>query len=162
MADHLTRAGIKVVLSGGAAVSLYTQSEYVSRDIDLVNLYPSRVSRLRAHMAEIGFVYEGKHFKHHDSPYFIEFPPGPLSIGEELDVNVLVKTFSTGSLPVISPTDCVKDRLAAYYHWGDRQCLNQAVLIWKHQKINEAEVRRWSDQEGKLSEYTKIKSNFEC
>ena len=31
-------------------------------------------------------------------------------------------------LKLLSPTDCVKDRLAAYYHWNDRQSLEQAIL----------------------------------
>ena len=35
--DHLRKTGIDVVLSGGAAVGIYSQGEYVSKDIDFVN-----------------------------------------------------------------------------------------------------------------------------
>lgn len=45
-----------------------------------------------------------------------------------------------GVLVLLTPTDCVKDRLSAYYHWHDRQALEQAVDI-------EA-VRQWLEQEG--------------
>jgi hypothetical protein len=59
----------------------------------------------------------------------------------------------TGTLRVISPTDCVKDRLAAYYHWGDEQCLYQAALIRDAVEIDVNEIERWSRNEGNEVEY---------
>ena len=29
----------------------------------------------------------------------------------------------------MTPTDSVKDRLAAYYHWNDQQALEQAIMV---------------------------------
>jgi len=58
--------------------------------------------------------------------------------------------FATGILRVISPTDCVKDRLAAYYFWEDQQSLAQAVLVAMHNRINISEIKRWSQAEGKI------------
>lgn len=157
IADRLTKAGIKVVLSGGAAVSLYCNSQYVSKDMDFVNLYPNRQSSIDAEMTAMGFFREGRHFKHPESEHIIEFPPGPLSIGDELVTEIELRKLSTGLLPVVSPTDCVKDRLAAYYHWGDRQALEQATLVCKVQTIDLAEVKRWSEHEGKLTDFNRIK-----
>lgn len=54
---------------------------------------------------------------------------------------------------MISPTDCVKDRLSAYYHWGDQQSLWQALLITKSKKVDLDEVKRWSENEGKIKEF---------
>ena len=34
-------------------------------------------------MQEIGFEESTRNFKHYDSQYFVEFPPGPLTIGAE-------------------------------------------------------------------------------
>ncbi len=45
---------------------------------------------------------------------FVEFPPGPLAVGVEPVKQVNELKFSTGMLRIISPTDCVKDRLAGY------------------------------------------------
>jgi hypothetical protein len=59
----------------------------------------------------------------------------------------------TGTLRVISPTDCVKDRLAAYYHWGDRQSLEQAILVAEESDVDLNEIKRWSEKEGKLGEF---------
>lgn len=62
-----------------------------------------------------------------EARYFIH--PGPLAVGEEPVKKIDKIQFPTGILRVISPTDCVKDRLAAYYHWGDRQGLAQAIMV---------------------------------
>ncbi len=34
--EYLRQHGLEVVLSGGSAVMLYTQGQYVSRDMDLI------------------------------------------------------------------------------------------------------------------------------
>ena len=36
--SHLAQNGVRVVLSGGASVSYYTNAKYISRDLDMVNL----------------------------------------------------------------------------------------------------------------------------
>jgi hypothetical protein len=126
--SHLRENGIDVVLSGGAVVSIYSSNKYISLDLDLVNIHCVKMSKLRESMMEIGFFEDRRYFKHPDTQYFVEFPPGPLTIGEEPVKRVDDIEFSTGLLRIISPTDCVKDRLAGYYHWGDRQSLFQAVL----------------------------------
>ena len=111
-------------------------------------------------MAEIGFEEDGRYFKHSDTEFFIEFPPGPLTVGDEPVREVIEKRFSTGRLRIISPTDCVKDRLAAYYHWGDRQCLAQAQLVARGHTIDIGEIERWSIGEGKFDEFEHIKDQF--
>jgi len=42
----------------------------------------------------------------------------------------------------------VKDRLAAYYHWGDLPSLEQAVLVAKANDVDLNEIERWSEVEG--------------
>ena len=49
---------------------------------------------------------------------------------------------------VASPTDSCRDRLAAFYHWDDRQSLEVAIQIARRQRVNQALIRRWSDEEG--------------
>jgi hypothetical protein len=158
--SQLRENGIEVILSGGAAVAIYSNNKYVSKDLDLINIYGVNRRKIRDTMAIIGFYEEGKYFRHPDSQFFVEFPPGPLAIGEEPVKQTVEKKFSTGILKVISPTDCVKDRLAAYYHWSDQQSLAQAILVAQRNKIDINEVRRWSMAEGKLQEFEKIKSKL--
>jgi len=64
-------------------------------------------------MQEIGFHERGRYFKHPESQFIIEFPVGPLAVGSEPVKQIDEIRFSTGVLRLISPTDCVKDRLAA-------------------------------------------------
>ena len=155
--SHLREKGIEVILSGGGAVALYSKNKYVSKDLDLINVYAVNRRKIREVMTAIGFYEVGRYFRHPDSQFFVEFPPGPLRIAEEPVKQIVEKKLSTGILKVISPTDCVKDRLAAYYHWGDQQSLLQAILVAQQNEINVNEIRRWSLAEGKLQEFETVR-----
>lgn len=154
--SHLRKNRIQVVLSGGATVAIYSHGKYVSNDLDLVDLYSIKRNIIRDSMENIEFLEEGRHFRHRDSKFLIEFPPGPLTVGLEPVKEIDEIKYSTGILRIISPTDCVKDRLAAYYHWGDNQCLAQAVMVAHSHDIKMEEIQRWSVAEGKLAEFEKI------
>lgn len=158
--SHLLKREIDVVLSGGASVSFYTEGRYVSSDLDLINLYFTKRNKIRDAMQEIGFSEEGRHFIHADTEYLVEFPAGPLSVGEEPVKQVDEYKLSTGILRIISPADCVKDRLAAYYHWGDVQSMEQALLVAQAKKIDLKEIERWSKVEGKLKEFKLFKNRL--
>ena len=41
-----------------------------------------------------------------------------------------------GSFRLLSPTDCVKDRLANFYHFEDGQCLEQAPMVAGQHPVN--------------------------
>ena len=153
----LRRRGIDVVLSGGACVSIYSENRYVSMDLDLINTCFAKRSEIRKVMQEIGFREEGRHFTHPEADFFVEFPAGPLAVGEEPVKDVDEINLDTGTLRIISPTDCVKDRLAAYYHWNDAQCLEQAALVVQTIEIDLDEVERWSEVEGQLDEFRRIR-----
>ena len=149
--SYLRKKGIKVILSGGAAVSIYTVNKYVSVDIDLVEHYHEERNRIKTAMEEIGFHEKSRYFIHPDTKHIVEFPTGPLSVGEEPVRHIREIKFATGVLRVISPTDCVKDRLAAYYYWQDGQSLNQALLVAMHNRININEIKRWSQASGNMN-----------
>jgi hypothetical protein len=151
--SHLERKGIPVVLSGGAAVAIYTDNKYVSADIDLVDVYSIGRKKLTAAMNEIGFSEKQRYFIHPDTKHMVEFLPGPLSVGDEPVKHVKRIKLSTGILKVISATDCVKDRLAAYYFWDDLQSLNQAIKVAKQNRMRIKEIETWSRTTGKLKEF---------
>ena len=90
----------------------------------------------------------------------MEFPTGPLAVGREPVKETVMLQFSTGVLRIISPTDCVKDRLAAYYHWGDRQSLEQAIMVVRDNIVDLKEVERWSEGEGNLAQFQEIKDRL--
>lgn len=108
-------------------------------------------------MEALGFKKDGRHFRHPDSPYIVEFLSPPLSVGEEPVREIHEIRRGRLILKLLSPTDCVKDRLAAFYHWNDRPSLNQAVLVCKNAKIDLHEVRRWSINEGMKGKFELFK-----
>lgn len=159
--SQLRAEGIDLVLSGGATVSLYSSNKYVSKDVDLINVGFAKRSKVRAVMEDAGFREKGRYFEHPDTKFLIEFPDGPLSVGEEPVKEISEIKLATGRLRVISPTDCVKDRLCAFYFWNDQQGLAQAVLVAKNQKVDLEEVKRWSKVEGKAKEFEVFKEKLD-
>lgn len=157
---HLAAKGINVVLSGGACVSIYSNERYVSLDIDFVNAYSANRRTIREAMEEIGFIEDGRHFIHPQTKFFMEFPPGPLAVGSEPVKEIDDMPLATGHLRLLSPTECVKDRLIAYYHWNDQQCLYQAVLVAGEIDVDIAEIKRWSANEGMLDEFRAIEDRL--
>lgn len=158
--DALQADGIVVVLSGGSAVSFYSNNKYVSKDLDLINTSFSRRSRLKATMEKIGFAEKGRYFINTETQFFVEFPDGPLSVGEEPVKEIREFELATGTLRILSPTDCVKDRLCAFYFWNDKQGLEQAVLVAKDQQVDMREIERWSKTENKKREFETFKKKL--
>jgi hypothetical protein len=58
--SHLRVKGIEVILTGGAAVAIYSNHKYVSRDLDLINIYGVNRRKIRDVMMEIGFYEKGR------------------------------------------------------------------------------------------------------
>lgn len=145
---------------GGACVTIYSEDKYVSKDLDFIETRFAKHKDIRDAMAEIGFTPENRYFKHSDIDYLVEFPAGPLSVGKEPVGRVNEIEFSTGVLRILSPTDCVKDRLAAYYHWNDLQSLEQAVLVAQSHDVDFKEIARWSTAEGMADTLAGIAKRF--
>ena len=158
VADHLRQNGINVVLTGGSCVSIYTENRYLSYDLDFIEEGKTTRKRIAACLREIDFQEKDRYFTHAETSYFVEFPSGPLAIGDEPVREVAQIEFDTGILRLLSPTDCVKDRLANYYHWKDRQCLDQAIMVATDTEVDIKEIERWSRYEGMAEEFERIKA----
>lgn len=148
----LEEKGIDAILVGGACVSIYTKNRYQSFDLDFVT--HATMKKVTSVMEEVGFRKESsRHFIHKNCPFFIEFVAPPAAIGSEpLKGEKKLKT-KLGTVALLTPTDSVKDRLAAYYHWNDPQALEQALMVARVQKVSLSEVKRWSEKEGHAEKY---------
>ncbi|MBM3294698.1 MAG: hypothetical protein FJY82_09255 [Candidatus Aminicenantes bacterium] len=146
--DRLRRRGVEAVLTGGACVSIYTRNRYQSYDLDFVLLAAEDKKAAGDALAELGFRREGRHFRHPDTPFLVEFLVPPLSIGAAPVQEISTISAGRRVLRLLSPTDCVKDRLAAYYFWNDRQSLEQALLVALRHPIDMKDVKTWSASEG--------------
>lgn len=159
VAWHLEGAGIRSVLVGGAVVSIYTEGAYRSGDLDLVpdDFQRARIAKV---LESIGFV-PGKsgHFKHPECKHLlVEFPHGPVELGDEYPVIPDELLVEGRVLRLLSPTDCVKDRLASFIHWGSGDCFDQAVLVCRTQKarVDLQNVADWCEREGGAAAYKKL------
>ena len=155
--ESLNQKGIESFLTGGSVVSIYTDNAYLSYDLDFVSL-ASR-NKIKEVMLSLGFTQDqSRHFVHLQSPYIVEFPGAAMMVGDSLIQDFKELKTKAGVLKLLTPTDCVKDRLAAYFHWNDRQGLDQAVSVAKKHAVKLAEIEKWSVKEGmkeKLQDFTK-------
>lgn len=151
VAWHLEGDGIRSVLVGGAVVAIYTSGLYRSGDLDLIpeNFDPAKLARA---LEKIGFKpAKSRYFKHPLCQHlFLEFPRGPVEIGDEYPVVPDEIEVEGRCLRLLSPTDCVKDRMAGYIHWGSRANFDQAFLICRQQvdRIDLQKVEAWCGREG--------------
>lgn len=141
----LADAGIEVVLSGGAVVSIYSDNEYESFDLDFICTGLAR--RLDEIMRWLGFRKEGRHWSHAESPFWVEFPGGPVQVGDAVVTAFAERRTACGTLRLLAPTECVMDRLAGYYHWNDAQCLAQAVAVAGRHPVDLPRIEAWSERE---------------
>lgn len=142
----LDRHGVTVVLSGGSAVSIYSDNVYRSYDLDFIQTGLAR--KVDAAMEELGFRREGRHWRHPGTPYLVEFPPGPVQVGDTTVTHFAERTTASGTLRILAPTECVMDRLAGFYHWNDPQCLDQAIAVAQRHPVDLARIEAWSHDEG--------------
>ncbi len=158
--SHLEGKDIPVVLSGGGCVAIYASDQYSSMDLDFIQQLHATRQKLKSALAEIGFREKNRYYVHPDTPFFLEFPSGPLAVGGEPVATVEELQLETGTLRLLSPTDCIKDRLAAFYHWNDRQCLQQAVWVALEREVDWNELERWSRQEGAMDKFDEFRKTI--
>ena len=156
VSQALTNAGITAVLTGGGAVSIYSANKYRSYDIDFVTAAPRR--ELTDIMSELGFTRgAGRHFEHPSTRLVVEFVAWPLTVGDEVVRKWAQIRTPAGTLQILTPTQCIKDRLAAFFHWRDSQSLEQAVLVARTRRISMRELARWSGAEGHPEDFEEFR-----
>jgi hypothetical protein len=80
ISEALEGAGIIATLSGGGAVSIYSDNQYMSHDLDFVtSADPRKLSKV---LVPLGFVQtpSKRLFEHPHTDWLLEFPAGPLSM----------------------------------------------------------------------------------
>lgn len=159
--EALATRGIRAVLTGGACAGIYSGGLYSSQDVDFVLEGRVDPAKLDAVMASLGFSRSGNRYVHPESPFWIEFPRGPLGVGADLKVRPVPLRSSDGTTLALSATDSCRDRLAAFFHWSDRQSLAVAVEIAHRHEVDLARIRRWSESEGHRTRFEEFERELE-
>ncbi len=157
----LEKDGIETVLSGGSCVEIYSQGKYTSDDIDLIDRFNGGHTQIKNVMIKLGFKEHNRYFVHEDTALFIEFPRGPLGVGDAPVNEIALKEEDTGILKLLTPTDCIKDRLAAYFHWDDLQSLEQAVWVAEENEFDMESVSVWAVNEKEIGKFEVFKGRLE-
>lgn len=145
--DKLRQHKIDAVLVGGSVVSIYTKNKYESDDLDFI--CPADHKKIEAAMLELNFHKRGKDFVHEQTSFTVEFPAGPIGIGDDQPVEPEGKIKVDGiTITLLSPTQSIMDRLAWFFYSNDRQCLDQAVWIAESHPVQFDKVRDWARKEG--------------
>lgn len=143
---QLNKHEISAALVGGACVSIYTNEKYQSRDLDFIS--PHSHESIANALSEIGFKKRGRYFIHPNSELYVEFPSGPIAIGEQVPVKPAghLKVKDT-IVKMLSPTQCVMDRLSAWFHWNDRRSLIHALWVCERQPVSLSKIKQWAAKE---------------
>lgn len=158
----MKQAGATVVLSGGGAATFYAPDAYQSRDLDFVYDFWTREGAPEKPLRELGFRSEGNHYRHPDSPYTLDFINEALMIDEE-EVTTW-NTLQQGDLilNVITPTDCVRDRLLWFMgKKPDYSGLEQAVAVAQRNIVDLDLIEKWMKSQGEADRFEIFKSRLD-
>lgn len=113
-----------------------------------------------APLQTLGFAETGGIYRHPENPFTLEFPVGPLEIGN--DPIREWDTLAEGDLilHILTPTDSVRDRLASFYFFNDFSALTQALAVAQSQPIDQDAVEKWSRAENELTKFEVFKTRL--
>jgi hypothetical protein len=156
VSQALTDAGITAVLTGGGAVSIYSANRYRSYDLNFVSAAAKKDLALA--LERLGFKPgPGRHFEHPATPLVVEFVAWPPTLGDEVIRKWARIHTPTGTLQILTPTQCIKDRLAAFFHWRDSQSLEQALQVGRGHRVSMKELARWAHVEGHAEDFEEFR-----
>jgi hypothetical protein len=157
----LDKHGTTAVLSGGGAAMIYSEETYASRDLDFVVTF-SGGKGARA-MEELGFELKNSMYVHPLTPFTVEFPPGPLAIGD--DYAIKHRTLRDGEmlLNIIKLADSMLDRFAAYVFWKDKGSLHSAALVARAlgTELDWKRIVSWCEVEGVSDKVADLRAAME-
>lgn len=149
--SKLKEHGIDVVLSGGSCMEIYTKSNFSSYDIDFIPSPGVTSKQIDKIMKELGFEKTPpRYYKHTNNPNYIEFPTGPVTLGNDITKEFAKLKTHVGTLTLLTATDCIKDRLCALVYHGGEECYSQAVAVAHLNEINKDNLYEWAKKEDPL------------
>ncbi|MCE9559727.1 MAG: hypothetical protein K8R88_12340 [Armatimonadetes bacterium] len=140
----MDKSGSTAILSGGGAATVYAPDAYQSRDLDFIlslNFVGDNPSN--EPLTALGFVEKGQTYIHPHTTFTLEFPTGPLAIGSELIHKWDTLRKCDQLLHILTPTDCVRDRLVWFLFNDDYSGLEQALAVAKLHPIDIPKIEKW-------------------
>lgn len=156
----LDRKGFTAVLTGGSAATYYAPEAYQSLDLDFVLTFRG-VGGEQA-LKNLGYRRKGDFYVHTVSPLSLEFPPGPLAVGEDQIAKWSTVRRRRQVLHVLTPYDSVRDRLASYLFWNDLAGLEQALAVHraKPRAVKLTRLAEWCRREGHARKFELYEARY--
>lgn len=143
----LSQNGHDPLLGGRACAALYGGSAIKAKALEFA-IREFAVAEVNRAMGALGFrPKEARTYASEACPFEVILGPSPLTVGDDVVGDARVVKVGKDSFRMLTPTDCVRQRLSMFYRWGDRQALAEAVQVARRQKIDLEHVRRWSEWE---------------
>lgn len=158
ISEQLRNRGIETILVGGACVTIYSENRYQSYDLDYITY--DDMKKVKKALSEIGFEEKSGYFCHPECKWFVEFVSPPAAVGNEPIHKFNHLKTPLGTIKLLHPVDSVKDRLASFYHWNDKEGLVQAINICLEQNINLDEVEKWSRDKNQHEKFQLFKTRL--
>lgn len=85
----------------------------------------------------------------------------PVAVGNEPVQRFNSVKTPLGTIKLLYPIDSVKDRLGVFYHWNDKEGLEQALSICAEHKVDLKEIEEWSTREKSKEKFQIFKKMLE-
>lgn len=154
--SSLRSAGVSAVLTGGSAATVYAPDVNQSQDLDFVVTFQAHIGASERCLTQLGFRRDSGSYVHELTKFTLEFPKGPLSIGDEIIEEWATLEQGEMTLQILTPTDCVRDRLSwfLFYQRYDVSALEQAVGVASRHPIDLEMIRAWAHRQGAAERYS--------
>lgn len=129
LAAYLKSKNIDSVLVGGGVATIYSQGQYMSGDLDFVMGWGNSHKQIQKALEEIGFFRTGTIYRHPQTTFSLDFSSPPVDIGLGNDPEINEEIFDGQRIQILSPTECVKDRLNKYVHFKDQSAMQAALAV---------------------------------
>ncbi|MFT3709934.1 MAG: hypothetical protein QM817_20070 [Archangium sp.] len=158
----LSKTGFTTVLTGGSAATVHTRGSYQSLDLDFV-ISLNGTGGQRA-LEGLGFRRVDELYRHSRSKFTLEFPPGPLAVGDDLITSWDTLHQDQLLLHILSPFDSCRDRLASFLFWNDLSGLEQALLVHTahRDRVDLAGLRSWCTRERQAKKFELYEERFKA
>lgn len=144
---RLAGEGHGPVLTGRACAAIHGGRSIRPSAIEFV-IKDYSMDAVSAAMAKIGFKpSDSRSYVKRGCPFEVVLTPAPVVVGDDVVERTSRVKARGGGICLLSPTDCVRQRLSLFYKWGDRTAFEDALKVARRHRIDIELVRRWSGWE---------------
>jgi hypothetical protein len=153
VSGYMDEQGYEPVLTGKSCAAIYAGTSIHPKTLDFI-VRDFTIDEVAETMAGVGFLDSGhRTFSNKHCPYEVLLSTHPVVVGDDVVSDVKIMRTAKGSLKLLTPTDCVRQRLSMFYRWNDRGALEDALKVAQKHEIDLDIVRRWSDWEWASERY---------